>query len=178
MKRSRRSYRQAALKGWVARRRHERERSQRAKRGWVTRRINAVELAPETKKRIKKEAAEKTKRILEQLKEERKAKLNREYFVVVLFRTRKRRKEVDRRLQEVIITARDGAPESEIKQKYSDWLFENTKWKAQDIYSLVHAPNAGRRVEVRVVPRDEPTGKPPGITANDARNPKKRKGKA
>lgn len=103
----------------------------------------------------------------------------REYFVVLNFSTRKRGRTVTRRLYEAIVTLPDGATQDEILKAYQQKVQEqHPKLHNAEIERLLFGPNAGRTT--KIIPRDTPGSDVPSgsIRANDARKPKKRKGKA
>lgn len=100
----------------------------------------------------------------------------REYFVVLIFTTRKRGKTVTRRLYEAIVTMPDGSTDEEILKAYQEKIQEqHPKLHNREIERLLFGPNAGRTI--KIVPRDTPGSDVPSgsIRANDARKPKKRK---
>lgn len=201
-RRSRADRRRSALKGWRTRRRNERDQPKRSrlvshsparrtavgegKRGGKThpssrkskefqRRSAAAKLGWKRRRRREKDQRG-SKRFVTSTHVEgaarKAAPANREYFVVLLFKTRTKGKEQTRRLREAIVTLPDGASDEEIKKAYAQWMLENSNYSAEDIYRLVFAHNRGRSIDMRIVPRDEPSAGPAGaVRDNDARNP-------
>jgi hypothetical protein len=172
------SYRAAALKGWRTRHKNKRKRSNAAKKGWQTRRKAAVAQS-------RKRSGRKTPLREPQRKGGRGTKqpvpTNREYFVVLIFETRKRGKMQRRRLWEAMVTAPDGSTDEKVIEKYAEWIQQNEKSLHNiNIERMLYGPNRGRKIEIKVVPRSEPTDEPAGVQRNDSRpidRPKRRRKK-
>jgi hypothetical protein len=171
VKRSFASYRRAALLGWKTRRATERARSEAAKRGWKTRRRNLRKRA----RLVSAPRPVEPKKGRQPRRKTRPAPANREYFVVLIFSTRKRGKTVTRRLYEAIVTMPDGSTDEEILKAYQQKVQEqHPKLHNAEIERLLFGPNAGRTI--KIVPRDTPGSSVPSgsVRANDARKPRRK----
>jgi hypothetical protein len=195
---SRAARRRSALKGWRTRRKNERRKYVQKETKRISKKSTASRSrSRDTKeKRVRSKTATKTQKVEfqrrsaaaklgwkrhKQKEKKKKKKIvadhfprNREYFVVLIFSTRKWGRTVTRRLYEAIVTLPDGATDEEVLAAYQTKIQEqHPRLHNREIERFLFGPNAGRTV--KIIPRDTPGSNVSAgsVRVNDARKPRR-----